>query len=57
MRFAVKTRNTTLPSDFSVDGPGLGLRIASMLAMQLGGKLEAPLLPEALFVVDFPEPG
>ena len=56
MRFAVKTRNTTLPSNFSVDGPGLGLRIASMLAMQLGGKLEAPLLPEALFVVDFPEP-
>jgi len=55
LRFSVLTRNTTLPADFSLDGPGLGLRIASMLAKQLGGKLEAPLLPEALFVVDFPE--
>ena len=56
MRFSVLTRNTALPGDFKLDGSGLGLRTASMLAQQWGGKLEAPLLPEALFVVDFPEP-
>jgi two-component sensor histidine kinase len=56
MRFSVLTRGTTLPAEFSLDGPGLGLRIASMLAGQLGGRLSTPRLPDALFVVEFPEP-
>ena len=56
MRFSVLTRGTTLPAEFSLDGPGLGLRIAAMLAGQLGGRLSTPRLPDALFVVEFPEP-
>jgi two-component sensor histidine kinase len=56
MRFSVLTRSTTLPAEFSLDGPGLGLRIALMLAGQLGGRLSTPRLPDALFVVEFPEP-
>jgi two-component sensor histidine kinase len=56
MRLSVLTRGTTLPAEFSLDGPGLGLRIASMLAGQLGGRLSTPRLPDALFVVEFPEP-
>jgi two-component sensor histidine kinase len=56
MRFSVLTRGTTLPAEFSLDGPGLGLRIAAMLAGQLGGRLSAPRLPDAFFVVEFPEP-
>jgi two-component sensor histidine kinase len=55
MRFSVLTRNVSLPADFQLDGGGLGLRIASMLAQQLGGTLTAPELPRALFVVEFPE--
>jgi hypothetical protein len=31
------------------------LKIASMLAQQLGGKLSTPSLPHANFVVEFPE--
>jgi di/tricarboxylate transporter len=34
---------------------GLGLRIASMLSQQLGGTLTTPRLPDALFVLEFPE--
>jgi two-component sensor histidine kinase len=56
MRFSVLTRGTMLPAEFSLDGPGLGLRIAAMLAGQLGGRLSAPRLPDAFFVVEFPEP-
>jgi two-component sensor histidine kinase len=32
MLFSVLTRGTTLPAEFSLDGPGLGLRIAATLA-------------------------
>ena len=55
MRFSVLTHGVRLPDDFSLDGPGLGLRLASMLAQQLDGQLSTPRLPEALFVVEFPE--
>ncbi len=55
MRFAVATPAARLPSDFQIGQSGLGLKIASMLAMQLGGTLTTPKLPEALFVVEFPE--
>jgi two-component sensor histidine kinase len=55
MRFSVLTHGMSLPADFSLDGPGLGLRIAAMLAQQLDGLLSTPRLPEALFVVEFPE--
>ena len=55
MRFSVLTRNMKLPSDFEVANSGLGLRIASMLGKQLGGTLTTPSLPEALFVIEFPE--
>jgi two-component sensor histidine kinase len=55
MRFSVETLNTRLPDGFDVATAGLGLKIASMLAQQLGGKLEAPHPPTALFVVEFPE--
>jgi hypothetical protein len=50
------TRGTTLPAEFSLDGPGLGLRIAATLAGQLRGRLATPRLPDALFVVEFSEP-
>jgi two-component sensor histidine kinase len=55
MRLSVLTRDASLPADFQLDGGGLGLRIASMLAAQLKGKLMTPCLPQALFVVEFPE--
>jgi two-component sensor histidine kinase len=55
MRFSVQTLNRELPHDFDVDSSGLGLKIASMLAQQLGGKLSTPSLPHANFVVEFPE--
>src|SRR5262245_494660 len=55
MRFSVLTHGVRLPDDFTLDGPGLGLRLASMLAQQLDGQLSTPRLPEALFVVEFPE--
>jgi two-component sensor histidine kinase len=55
MRFSVLTRNVKLPPDFEVANSGLGLRIASMLGKQLGGTLTTPQLPDALFVIEFPE--
>jgi two-component sensor histidine kinase len=55
MRFSVLTDGVTLPTEFSLDGPGLGLRLAAMLARQLSGQLSTPRLPQALFVVEFPE--
>jgi two-component sensor histidine kinase len=55
MQFSVLTHGALLPEDFSFDGPGLGLRIASMLARQLDGELSTPRLPDAYFVVEFPE--
>ena len=55
MRFSVETLNTHLPDGFDMGKSGLGLKIASMLAQQLGGRLEVPRLPAALFVVEFPE--
>jgi len=55
MRFSVETLDTRLPDGFAVASAGLGLKIASMLAQQLGGSLETPALPRALFVVEFPE--
>jgi two-component sensor histidine kinase len=55
MQFSVATPAARLPSDFEIGQSGLGLKIASMLATQLGGKLTTPRLPEALFVVEFPE--
>lgn len=55
MRLSVAS-NGTLPEDFRMDGAGLGLRLASVLARQIGGRLSAPEPPRALFVVDFPEP-
>jgi len=55
MRFSVETLDTRLPEGFDVATAGLGLKIASMLATQLGGRLETPELPKALFVVEFPE--
>lgn len=55
MRFSVETLNTALPGDFDVNTSGLGLKIASMLAQQLGGQLKTPDLPHANFVVEFPE--
>jgi two-component sensor histidine kinase len=57
MRFSVDTLNTRLPDGFDVNTSGLGLKIASMLAQQLGGQLKAPRLPAASFVVEFPEHG
>jgi len=55
MRFSVLTKHVKLPEDFDAANSGLGLRIASMLAKQLGGTLTTPHLPEALFVIEFPE--
>jgi two-component sensor histidine kinase len=55
IRFSVLTRNVKLPADFDVANSGLGLRIASMLGTQLGGTLTTPRLPDALFVLEFPE--
>jgi two-component sensor histidine kinase len=55
MRFSVETINTRLPDDFDVNTSGLGLKIAAMLAQQLGGEIRTPRLPEAFFVVEFPE--
>lgn len=55
MRLSVAS-NGALPADFKVDGAGLGLRLVGALAGQLGGRLDAPEPPRALFVVDFPEP-
>lgn len=56
MRLSVESNSSNLPEDFRVDSSGLGLRLASVLAKQLGGTLSAPHPPRALFVVDFPEP-
>jgi two-component sensor histidine kinase len=55
IRLSVLTRNVALPSDFQLEGSGLGLRIAGMLARQLGGTLTTPDLPKALFAVEFRE--
>jgi two-component sensor histidine kinase len=55
IRLSVLTRNVALPSDFQLEGSGLGLRIAGMLARQLGGTLTTPDLPRALFAVEFRE--
>ena len=55
IRFSVLTKNVKLPLDFDVANSGLGLRIASMLSQQLGGTLTTPRLPDALFVLEFPE--
>jgi two-component sensor histidine kinase len=55
IRFSVLTKNVKLPADFNAEGSGLGLRIASMLSQQLGGTLSTPSLPDALFVLEFPE--
>jgi two-component sensor histidine kinase len=55
IRFSVLTKNVELPADFDVANSGLGLRIASMLGQQLGGILTTPRLPDALFVLEFPE--
>ena len=55
IRFSVLTKNVKLPTDFEVANSGLGLRIASMLGQQLGGTLTTPRLPEARFVLEFPE--
>jgi two-component sensor histidine kinase len=55
IRFSVLTKNVKLPADFDVANSGLGLRIASMLGQQLGGTLTTPRLPDALFVLEFPE--
>jgi two-component sensor histidine kinase len=55
LRFSVLTKNVKLPADFDVANSGLGLRIASMLGQQLGGTLTTPRLPDALFVLEFPE--
>ena len=44
-----------LVSHFDSYNSGLGLRIASMLGTQLGGTLTTPRLPDALFVLEFPE--
>jgi two-component sensor histidine kinase len=55
IRFSVLTKNVKLPADFDVANSGLGLRIASMLGQQLGGTLATPRLPDALFVLEFPE--
>jgi two-component sensor histidine kinase len=54
-RFSVLTKNVKLPADFNAANSGLGLRIASMLGQQLGGTLTTPRLPDALFVLEFPE--
>ena len=56
MRLSVASNASALPDDFNVEGSGLGLRLAGVLAKQLGGGLSAPQPPRALFVVDFPEP-
>lgn len=56
MRLSVASNASTLPDGFNVDGSGLGLRLAGVLAKQLGGTLSAPQPPRALFIVDFPEP-
>ena len=55
IRFSVLTKNVKLPANFDVANSGLGLRIASMLGQQLGGTLTTPRLPDALFVLEFPE--
>jgi two-component sensor histidine kinase len=57
MRFSVETLNAKLPEDFDVHTSGVGLKIASMLAKELGGELKTPRLPEATFVIEFPERG
>ena len=56
MRLSVASNASTLPEGFKVEGSGLGLRLAGVLAKQLGGALSAPQPPRALFIVDFPEP-
>ena len=56
MRLSVASNASSLPEGFDVEGSGLGLRLAGVLARQLGGALSAPQPPRALFVVDFPEP-
>lgn len=56
MRLSVASNASTLPEDFKVEASGLGLRLAGVLAKQLGGSLSAPQPPRALFIVDFPEP-
>jgi two-component sensor histidine kinase len=56
MRLSVASNASALPEDFEVEGSGLGLRLAGVLAKQLGGSLSVPQPPRALFIVDFPEP-
>jgi two-component sensor histidine kinase len=55
IRFSVLTKNAKLPADFDAAKSGLGLQIAVMLGRQLGGTLTTPRLPDALFVLEFPE--
>jgi two-component sensor histidine kinase len=56
MRLSVASNGSSLPEGFKVEGSGLGLRLAGVLARQLGGTLSAPQPPRAFFIVDFPEP-
>jgi two-component sensor histidine kinase len=55
IRLSVLTKNVKLPADFDAAQSGLGLRIAAMLSQQLGGTLSTPRLPEAFFMLEFPE--